>query len=394
MDQKEFSKGEVRQDWYDGLNDLTSPLETTEEGFLKARVVVTTVGVFTYKNPDGTARRELRLPEEVFNSDSLATLSMKPLTLLHPDEMVTPDNSDSLQVGSLGDSIYNDSYRVYAPIVVTHKDAIESVRDRKALGLSCGYNCDIEWTSGTWFGQQYDCIQRNIRYNHVALVPRPRAGDDAVIRLDDAGVPGAIPRELTQTKEPNMDLKTVRLDGVDYQAEGPVIASLNKTQEMLSDANKNLDQARKDNADLTTKVSTLEGERDSLKERLDQAEKDAPARIQSAVQAQIELMDKARTAGVEVRADMAPMDIKKAVVLKKFPNANLDGKDAAYIDARFDSACELIASDAENASRRDAADVQNTHTATSDSEKVLADSLARFNKRMDSAWQDQPNKEA
>ena len=54
--------------------------------FLIARAPVTSIGVFTYKNPEGSFRKELRLPEEVFNSDSLETLKLKPLTKFHPDE--------------------------------------------------------------------------------------------------------------------------------------------------------------------------------------------------------------------------------------------------------------------------------------------------------------------
>ena len=90
-----------RLDWYeDAIDYATRPAEKTDEGFLVARAPVTSIGVFTYRNPDGSERRELRLPEEVFAEESLATLRMKPLTLLHPDEAVTPENIGELQVGT------------------------------------------------------------------------------------------------------------------------------------------------------------------------------------------------------------------------------------------------------------------------------------------------------
>ena len=38
----------------------------TEEGYLKDRPILTSCGIFEYKNPDGSIRRELRLPEDVF----------------------------------------------------------------------------------------------------------------------------------------------------------------------------------------------------------------------------------------------------------------------------------------------------------------------------------------
>ena len=36
----------------------------TEEGYLRDRPILTSTGIFEYRNPDGTIRRELRLPEE------------------------------------------------------------------------------------------------------------------------------------------------------------------------------------------------------------------------------------------------------------------------------------------------------------------------------------------
>ena len=389
---------QTRTDWYENFMDATSPVEKTPEGFVRATVAVTSIGVFTYRNPDGTTRRELRLPDEVFKPESMSTLALKPMTLLHPtkdqtpESLLNPDTVKELACGSVGQP-FADSYRVFTSIMVTRADAIQSVLDKQTLGLSCGYTCDIEWTSGNWLGQDYDCIQRNIRYNHVALVPRPRAGDDATIRLDDAGAPGPVPSEyLTTEKEPNMDYKKVNLDGVEYQAEAQVITALTKAREQVATLNSQIDQLRTDAADSAKKVSTLEGERDSLKERLDQAEKDMKDKMASAFQAQIALMDKARAAGCEVRADMSEGELKAAVIAKKFPQAKLEGKDEAYINARFDAACEMIEQDAENQSRQDAADLNPKDSTKKDH---LSEAMKRYNARMDGSWSDiNPNKEA
>ena len=61
---KETELSQSRLDWWaDGIDYETSPAEKTAEGFLIARAPLTSVGVFTYRNADGTPRRELRLPE-------------------------------------------------------------------------------------------------------------------------------------------------------------------------------------------------------------------------------------------------------------------------------------------------------------------------------------------
>lgn len=390
-----------RLDWYeDAIDYATRPAEKTDEGFLVARAPVTSIGVFTYRNPDGSERRELRLPEEVFNEDSLATLRMKPLTLLHPDEAVTPENIAELQVGTVGTDVTTDSYRVYVSLAATKKDGIEAVENGTARSLSCGYVCDIEWTSGTWMGMKYDCIQRNIRYNHVALVPVPRAGDGNSIRMDAAGTP-TLPdlnkHDVNNKNEDKMD--KIHLDGADYQAEPQVIAAYHKAVDRADGLEKELNKVREDAKSaedaLKAEKSTVEAERDSLKERLDAIEKDMPGKIESAVQSRLDLVGKATAAGVEVKADMADADIKKAVISKVFPSANLDGKDDAYINARFDCACEISAVKSDDKSRKDAADIPPQNHEDSAQEKLEASRKA-YNARMDGAWKDEPknNKEA
>ena len=385
-----------RLDWYeDAIDYATRPAEKTDEGFLVARAPVTSIGVFTYRNPDGSERRELRLPEEVFNEDSLATLRMKPLTLLHPDEAVTPDNIAELQVGTVGTDVSSDSYRVYVSLSATRPDGIEAVENGTARSLSCGYVCDIEWTSGTWMGMKYDCIQRNIRYNHVALVPVPRAGDGNSIRMDAAGTP-TLPdlnkHEVNKNNEDKMD--KIHLDGADYQAEPQVIAAYNKAMDRADGLEKELNKVREDakaaEDALKAEKSSVEAERDSLKERIDAMEKELPGKIDSAVQSRLDLVGKATAAGVEVKADMADADIKKAVIAKVFPSANLDGKDDAYINARFDCACEISAVKSDDKSRKDAADIPPQNNEDSAQEKLEASRKA-YNARMDGAWKDEPN---
>lgn len=389
---KENLVAQTRQDWFeDAIDYATRPAEKTAEGFLIARAPVTSVGVFLYRNDDGTPRRELRLPEEVFNPESLETLKLKPLTLLHPG-VVTPDNIEKVQVGSVGSDIYTDSYRVYIDLAATKKDGIEAVEDGTARSLSCGYKCDIEWTSGTWMGMPFDCIQRNIRYNHVALVPTPRAGDGNAIRMDGAGEPDPKnPKSFEQhNQEEGMNFKTIHLDGADFQAEPQVIAALDKAQNRADAAEKELSKLREDSKKeietLKSEKSTIEAERDTLKERLDASEKELPNKISAAVKSRLDLVSKAQMVGVEVKEDAADEEIKRSVILKKFPTANLDGKDESYIQSRFDCACELIASEAETKSRQDAAEPNAPHEITN--QDRLDEAEKRYNERLNNGWKD------
>jgi len=344
---------------------MTTPFIRTTEGFLIGRAIVTCVGVFNYRNTDGSITRELRLPEEVFDMTSLETLKLKPLTEDHPTEMVTSENVKTYQVGNLGgnpsrtvqDRNWNgytepedltDGFHVAVDMVVQEAGAIQSVLQGKAA-LSMGYNCDLEQAEpdAVWCGQAYDKIQRRIRYNHCAIVDSARAGDAAKIRLDSADAVLIPHSDHRQQEEP---MKTIKLDGVDYQAEAPVIVKLSQETNRADTAEK----LAKDTADKASKdLSAMEAERDTLKEKLDAKEKELadakalaldPAKLDAAVQAKLILRETAQKAGVETKADMSDLDLKKAVITKVFPNAKLDGRDEVYIQARFDAVAEDLAS--------------------------------------------------
>lgn len=47
--------------------------------------------------------------------------------------------------------------------------------------LSCGYRCTYDMTPGTFEGQRYDGVQRNIRGNHLALVEAGRMGSEVAV---------------------------------------------------------------------------------------------------------------------------------------------------------------------------------------------------------------------
>lgn len=387
----EITKEIRRFDNIDHSEWMTTPFERTTEGFLKGRAIVTCCGVFTYKRADGTLQRELRLPEEVFAPATLESLKLKPVTLNHPTELVTPENADILQVGSLGDNPsctnqeYNgngeptdwkkltDGLNVAVDMIITKKDAIDAVINGKQ-GLSMGYTCDIEMAEpgSTWCGVEYDYIQRNIKYNHCAIVDAGRAGDNAKIELRVDSADAVLEDKLVTKDGGTKMLKKINLDGIDYEAEESVIKALNTEKKRADDAVAKLSKFKEDSA---KELSVMTAERDTQKERADKAEEDLAkakaealdsTKLDEAVNARIELYKNAEKAGVEVKNDMKDADIKKAVIAKVFPKANLDGKDSAYIDARYDATVEMLAERADSNSRQVLADTPNNHADSVD----------------------------
>lgn len=367
-----------RFDNIDNSQWMTIPFERTNEGFLRGRAIVTSIGVFTYKRKDGTVQRELRLPEEVFAYDTLNSMKLKPVTLNHPNELVTSENADRLQVGSLGDNPTSttqwhdepwdkvtDGINCAIDMVITNKDAIDAVLNGKQA-LSMGYTCDLEAAQpgAAWCGIEYDFIQRNIRYNHCAIVDEARAGDNAKIELR-ADSEDAVLEDMVFYKKTDggtQMLKKINLDGIEYEAEAEVIKALQRADEKAKKAEEDACEQKKamdkkvadledKEKELEKRISELEAERDSAKDKADSLEKDLekakadsadPKRLDEAVKAKMELLHNAEKAKVEVKADMSDMDIKKAIINSAFPNAKFDGKDDVYIQARYDATVEML----------------------------------------------------
>lgn len=153
----------------------------TEEGYFVDHPIVTSVGIFEYTNPDGSTRRELRLPEDVFAAKSLASYKGKPIIVTHDAGYVDKDNVEEETIGTILSEGYQDGDDVRAEIIIHDSDAMKSCGLRE---LSLGYNLRLEETSGEWNGQPYDAIQRDIVINHLALVGSARAGEQARLNID------------------------------------------------------------------------------------------------------------------------------------------------------------------------------------------------------------------
>ena len=237
-----------------------------------------------------------------------------------------------------------------------------------------GYTSDIEMAEpgSTWCGVEYDYIQRNIKYNHCAIVDAGRAGDNAKIELRVDSADAVLEDKLVTKDGGTKMLKKINLDGIDYEAEESVIKALNTEKKRADDAVAELSKFKEDSA---KELSVMTAERDTQKERADKAEEDLAkakaealdsTKLDEAVNARIELYKNAEKAGVEVKNDMKDADIKKAVIAKIFPKANLDGKDSAYIDARYDATVEMLAERADSNSRQVLADTPNNHADSVD----------------------------
>lgn len=316
-------------------------VKRSDSGYLEATAPITRSGIFVYKNPDGTPRREFRDPMAVFNEDSMATAKMIPVTNDHPAcALLDSSNTREYSVGHTGETIIRDGSFLVANLVVNDASAIAAIESGKKE-ISMGYRCDLIPENGTWEGQPYDFRQENIRYNHLAIVKRGRAGADVALNLDSADIND----DLTTSHErtPNMaTMKKVNLDGVEHEVPEAVAGALEKATETAAtataEATKSAEQVTAVTADLESAratVDSLTADLNALKSR------DVKAEVQAAVKARLGLERTASKILGDVNLDS--LDDKAIMVdtIKKVrPTINLDGKDDTYILAAFDLAVQ------------------------------------------------------
>jgi hypothetical protein len=227
----------VRFDNFHGSLELLEP-ERSKEGFLKCHAIIARTGVLTYRDSQGRTTAELIPPEELFDEASLKTLGGKPFTNDHPLDtegrpvLVDPDNAKDYSKGTIGNDIAADRKVGLVRVTIDVHDgptiaAIDAGKRQISNGRLVGR---IDQTAGVWVqgeqryytgesargkrGVRFDCIQRDLRYNHAAAVDAGRAGAHVAIamRADSAM---AIMPSAQPNGGPNM--AKIRIDSVEYE---------------------------------------------------------------------------------------------------------------------------------------------------------------------------------
>lgn len=362
---KSVNRIDVMEKWEDAI---TEKFVETDEGYLSGRAIVTNIGVFSYRDNDGNIIRELRPPEEVFDEASVQSLQSKPITNNHPPQLVDTNNIKEVQIGTVGDSIYQDEYTLAPKMTITDRPAIMDARNGKR-SFSCGYKADIEFTPGNWMGVEYDAIQRNIRYNHVALVDKGRAGDLAKMRMDSDSAVLTTQSETVSNKNiigdtkmaDNVIFKSVRIDGIDYQAETEVARKLHQDSKKIDELESNIAAVKADSQktidELQAKLDVFEKSVTEKDAELEKIKADAidETKIDSIVNAKIQLIDTAKKFDANIDTSLPAKELKKLVIKTMFADSDLEGKSDDYINAKFDTIVEL---------KKNTADVENRNKTT------------------------------
>lgn len=301
--------------------------ETTDEGYLRVWCRAARTGTQLYRRSDGSQVREYRPPEEVSSPESLQTFGMKPATWGHPPVLLDSRNTKEHQIGYSGSQVrFNDGF-VEVALTVTDQDAIDKIKRGDARQVSAGYKVDYDPTPGsTPEGEEYNGVQRNIRVNHIAVVPVGRAGPEVKLlmdRMDAADAvadydpePGTPAQRQTPTASPQM--ASVNLDGLEIDLPVETASAVqNHTKDLTkqiavldaakAELSQKLDEASKEIESLAYEKEAAEGRADALNERVAELEAETSSRNDAA---EIDELIKARLAVFQKLAPAFEDDFK------------------------------------------------------------------------------------
>lgn len=114
-----------------------------------------------------------RHPEDVFEEATLASFEGKPICDGHPPENVGPENYAAYTKGHV-QNVRRDGDYIVADLYINDANLANEVRNNVKREVSCGYLCNYV-PDGAGYRQE------RIRGNHVAVVPKGRAGATVAI---------------------------------------------------------------------------------------------------------------------------------------------------------------------------------------------------------------------
>lgn len=380
---------------------------------------LTRAGVFRYADGNGGWRREYRPPREVFRKESLDTLCIIPVVDTHGAGLVTPETVNKYRVGQTGERYVVDGMEVFGPVKVDSAEGLAAVAGGRSC-LSLAYECDLVNTPGrTDDGEEYDCVQTNIRYNNLALVEAGRAGEMARIHLDEGDavrIDEATSRGLRfdgageHQQEPSMK-KKIKLDGLDgkivpgkaatdagakydaaeYEVDAFVSLYIDDLRIAFLDAQARADAAEAEALRYKADAKAEKSRADKLQAKVDAAEEEeededeesaSKEKMDAAVRERADLIVTAREVldaeQVKKLDGMSNDEIRVACIKSKSPKFDEKGKSSDYIRSRFDALLEAPAGQAQlDALRGDRTD----GAPARDLDKLHADSTDKLRQR-------------
>lgn len=346
----------------------------TNEGFLRAPVKMSRVGVMDY----GHAKK-VKTPENLFSTDTIDSFRGMPITNEHPQEdgsyvYVDGSNYSKYAKGTISEP-ERDGKFLKGVATVWDPDLIKEIQSGDKVEVSMGYGRDDEYTPGEFDGESYDAVQKNITGNHLAFTTKGRAGEMVKIEIDSAD----IKNYKTGNKMPN--IKYVKIDaddnnkiisdrktftyntseGDDIQVDSDIKDEFTALKKVTTDSdhkNKELeDKVKKlektktpegDSEELKTSKLELDTEKAITKKlqlQIDNHKSEFDSAVDTSVNDRIDLLKNAKALNIETDKK-SNQEIKKEIISS---HLDVDGntlKTDVEVDAYYKAALKIVRKDA------------------------------------------------
>lgn len=350
---------EVEVQLHDFAYDVPSQRTFKDNGSMVAPCTIARVGIMDYRAKDCNGLFNDRDPESIvkvatleedlFDPESLESYRSAPVTINHPKDWVTPENTKELQKGNLDAIPYPDGENLAGLIVINDAEALKLVGEGVSQ-LSSSHKCVLKLAEA---GLPYDAYKTKIRANHIAIVPSGRAKTAKIADAADDTIVAVL-------SDAEILLKEVEVKLADAEA-------------LLGEAEVKLADAAAENALL---VVRLEASAVKLADANTQLS-DVESNIGTMVQERIQLVSQAATLSDIDITGMDSITAKRAVV------AQIRDKDVSKLsDSMIEAYFQVALEDSDDSSpmstllSKVAADVT---TKLSDSVVVSASEQSRLN---------------
>lgn len=360
---------------------IVDGVKITTEGYLVAEAKVARTGTQLYYASEigdialqagfkpHDVVRVYRHPDQVFSDSALKSITRVPVTVDHPTVQVTADNWSDLAVGEVGDAYKVDGDWIVVNPMIKDAAAIAAAKTTHKE-ISMGYEAMIVPARA---GIDADFEMRDIRMNHLALVPSGRAGPEA--RIGDAwgatpicdNDPGVTPNH--HQKGGHMTTKTVVLGDSAVQVIADDVGKVDAYKASMAKALADEKAAR------TAEIADKDQEIGRLKAELKAAQDAANVDVDALVANRVALVAQVKAVDASIQIEgKSDAELRKAAVVSKMG-------DAAVADASEDMIRGMFAAISNMAPKNPVAGVlQARDESIQDSRAAYLDRLTRKTK--------------
>jgi hypothetical protein len=226
-----------------------------EDGFLKCRANILKETIMNYgvseldgipKDFKGDTVRMYVPLSEIEDPESIK--SLEGVSIVAGDHTwLTPELISDYGMGQVAGTPQVAAPFLGCDLMVTNPDAISAIENGEIGEISAAYRAETDFTPGTFNNEVYDAVQRSIRYNHIAVIPKGHGRGGAEVRI------------LNQKKQEDVKM-TVRIK---LRNTGKYI---NVDEEAAPAIEAEGDAAEAKTEGMTDKISALEGKNESLQQ--------------------------------------------------------------------------------------------------------------------------------